>query len=175
MSETQVKGLAELQKALDELPEKIAANVMRGAMRAGAKVLADEARLQAPVLSGELRDTIRHAAKIENGVAIGYVRAGPRGGKNLSKADAKKGWYVRFVEFGTAAHIIKARKGKTLFLGVSKVNHPGATKKPFMRSALDQGAGRALAAVAGYIRKRLAAKHGINVPDPEDAAEGGDK
>lgn len=152
MSETQVKGLAELQKALDELPEKIAANVMRGAMRAGAKVLADEARLQAPVLSGELRATIRHAAKIENRVAIGYVRAGPRG-------DSKKGWYVRFVEFGTAAHM----------------NHLGATKKPFMRTALDEGAGRALAAVAGYIRKRLAAKHGINVPDPKDAAEGGNK
>lgn len=168
MSDIEVKGLADLQRAMDELPAKLQKNVMRGALRAGAKVLAAEARQLVPVASGELRDTIRHSSKIENGVAIGYVRAG-------ASKKSKKGWYVRFVEFGTAAHIIKVRKGRVLALGVSKVEHPGAKKQPFMRPALDRAGLRAVAAVGEYIRKRLASKYGINVPAPEDSADGGDE
>ena len=37
MTDIEVKGLAELQKLLDELPARIEANVVRGGLRAAAK------------------------------------------------------------------------------------------------------------------------------------------
>ena len=45
----QIKGLAELQRAMDQLPAKVEANIMRGAMRAGASVGAGAARNAARV------------------------------------------------------------------------------------------------------------------------------
>ena len=49
MTDIEVKGLAELQKLLDELPARIEANVVRGGLRAAAKVIRDEARRLCPV------------------------------------------------------------------------------------------------------------------------------
>lgn len=48
----QIHGLAELQRTLDQLPAKIEANVLRGALRAGANVIANEARRLVPVANG---------------------------------------------------------------------------------------------------------------------------
>ena len=44
MSEIRVKGLAELQDFLDKLPQKIETNIMRGALRAGAKPVLEAAK-----------------------------------------------------------------------------------------------------------------------------------
>lgn len=163
MSETRVKGLAELQRALDGLPAKIEANIMRGALRAGAKVIAAEARRNVHSVSGALADSIRVGTKSSRGTVIGRVVAG---GKSKLLKDNSAAFYGRFVEFGTAAHVIRAKNGRLLALGVSKVNHPGAKKKPFMRPALDTMATAAVEAVREYIRNRLASKHGIDVPAP---------
>jgi HK97 gp10 family phage protein len=150
-----IKGLRELQQALDQLPEKLERNIMRGAMRAGAKVFLDEAKQHVPVASGDLRDSLRISTSVKGGVVKAAVKAGNA-----------KAWYARLVEFGTAAHFIKPKNRKSLFLaGLFRevVNHPGAQKKPFMRVALDAGWVAAANAVADYIRKRLT-KQGINTP-----------
>ena len=170
MSETTVKGLVALQAALDSLPAKIEANIMRGALRAGAKVMLDEAKRLVPVgdpsaenkrlyggRPGLLRDSIRIKTKLKAGKVTASVVAG---------GDP---YYARFVEYGTKPHIIKAGPGKFLPLGngfLKSVQHPGARKRPFMRPALDTGTGRATQAAADYIRQRLANKHGIDVPAP---------
>lgn len=176
MSETTVKGLAALQAALDQLPAKIEANIMRGALRAGAKVMLDEAKRLVPVgdssaenkrlyggRPGLLRDSIRIKIKLKAGKVTASVVAG---GKTKGGGDP---YYARFVEYGTAPHVIKAGPGKFLPLGngfLKSVQHPGARKRPFMRPALDTGTGRATQAAADYIRQRLANKHGIDVPAP---------
>ena len=176
MSETTVKGLAALQAALDQLPAKIEANIMRGALRAGAKVMLDEAKRLAPVSEpsaenqrlyggrvGLLRDSIRIKTKLKRGQVTASVVAG---GKTK---DGGQPFYARFVEYGTAAHVIMAGPGKYLPLGngyLKSVQHPGARPQPFMRPALDMGTGAAVAAAADYIRQRLATKHGIDVPAP---------
>lgn len=160
MSEpTSIKGLAELQRALDTLPAKIEANIMRGAVRAAAKVVAEEAKLQAPVLSGALRDSIRVGSQLKHGRVTGRVIAGGRGKKGKASA-----FYAHIVERGSAAHIIQAEPGHMLAVGVSKVNHPGAAARPFLRPALDGKTGPAVEAMREYIRKRLATKYGIDVP-----------
>jgi len=112
-----IEGLAELGKALRELPARVARNGLRVSVYAGAKVVRDEARARAPKaqqslgpnqpppgtlkrsvimkhipdLSSSTRQTffvtVRHGKK--------YRRQGKKG--NLSQ-DA---WYWRFVEFGT--------------------------------------------------------------------------
>ena len=112
-----IEGLAELARALRELPERVAKNGLRVSVYAGAKVIRDEARLRAPKaaqslglgqpppgtlkrsvimkqvpeLSSQTRQTffvlVRHGKK--------YRKQGKKG--NLSQ-DA---WYWRFLEFGT--------------------------------------------------------------------------
>ncbi len=148
MSELNVKGLAELDKLLKELPAKIEGNIMRGAMRAGARVFEDRAKQMVPVKSGQLRDSIKVSTRSKRGRVSATVTAG-----------GKKAFYAHMVEFGTARHFIKPKNRKSLFFaGMAKevVDHPGATQKPFMRPALDEGSTGAIDAMAEYIRKRLA-------------------
>lgn len=80
MSEVHVKGLAELQKILDTFPVKVEKNIMRGALRAGAKVVQQEAKLNARVLSGEMQRGIKIGTNVRRGVVIASVKAkGPHG------------------------------------------------------------------------------------------------
>ena len=163
MSDVRVKGLAELQRALDTLPAKIESNIMRGALRAGANVIKAEAKAQVPRRSGKLASSIRVSVSLRRGTVKASVKAGGRG-----KGGA---WYARLVELGTKAHVIKARPGSALNVHgtlVSSVQHPGAHPKPFLRPAMDSRAQAAVEAVREYIRTRLASKHGIDVPGPDD-------
>lgn len=191
MSTIHVRGLQDLQKFLSMLPSQIEANVLRGALFAGAKVIRDEAKRLAPVApptaknrrlykgyAGALRDSIRAGAMLDKkaGEVYAYVRAGSHGKSRKGKgADA---YYARWVEYGTAAHVIKARPGGPSasalnrrarkgslriggnFVGAS-VMHPGSQPRPFLRPALDRRARDAVVAAAVYMRKRLATKHGL--------------
>ena len=179
MSETHIKGLADLQRALDSLPAKIEANIMRAAMRAGAKVIVDDAKRRVPVATpnaenqrlyggrtGLLRDSIRISSRVRRKAGKLEIRL-IAGGKVKGGGDA---YYAHFVEFGTAAHVIAAPPGARLNVrGIfyKSVMHPGSKPRPFMRPALDQNATAAIEAAREYIRKRLATKHGLNVPAPE--------
>lgn len=161
MSDGEVKGLDALQLALQQLPAQIEANIMRGALRAGAKpiVAKAEANLDASTAgSGELKGTVRISTRSKAGVVRAIIKAG-----------GKKGWYAHFVERGTKPHWIKPKKAKSLFFaGLRRevVHHPGARPKPFLRPAADSEAQAALQAMGDYIRRRLS-KQGIDVPDPD--------
>lgn len=165
MADIEVKGLAELHRALQGLPAKIEANVMRGALRAGGNVIKAEAKSLAPVgdpyvtrnksgdatlhRGGSLRDSIRVSARMSR--KLGQVSA-------TVKAGGKIAWYAHLVEFGTAAHVIKPKNRKSLFFaGLNRelINHPGAKKNPFMRLAFDRKARSAIDAIAAYIKNRL--------------------
>ena len=147
MSEVNIRGASELQQFLNQLPAKMEANIMRAALRAGANVIKEEAKANVPAKDGDLRDSVRVSTRLKNGRASASVKAGN-----------KKAWYWRFVEYGTAAHTIKAKGNGILsfggFFGRS-VAHPGAVAKPFMRPALDTKANEAINAVGIAIKKRL--------------------
>jgi HK97 gp10 family phage protein len=148
VSELHVSGLSELDKLLKELPAQVERNILRGAMRAGAKVFEGRAKQLVPVRSGQLRDSIKVSTRSKRGRVSATVRAG-----------GKKAFYAHMVEFGTARHFIKPRKRKSLFFaGLARevVDHPGSAPRPFMRPALDGGQAEAVNAAADYIRKRLA-------------------
>lgn len=160
MSEIHVRGLADLQKFLDQLPAKLETNVMRGALRAGANVIKNEAKQNAPVQDGDLKASIRVSARIDRqrGAVVASVKAGD-----------KKAWYAHIIEFtGAKAHKIYARKGSALaFAGgrYSSVNHPGMQARPFLRPALDARAQDAVVAAGNYIKQRLQNKHGLDTSD----------
>ncbi len=155
MADIKIDGLAELQLLLNQLPATIEGRIVRGALRAGAKVVAIEAKRRCPVgtdvpkgeTPGSLRDSIHVSMRSKNGHVTATIKAG-----------GEKAHYAHMVEFGTARHWIKPRSRKSLFIaGLFKeaVEHPGAKKHPFMRPAIDSKATEALQAVADYIKARI--------------------
>jgi HK97 gp10 family phage protein len=165
MLEINIQGLADLNKLLQELPAKIEANVLRGGLRAGAKVIEAEAKRQVPV--GQARVTRNKSGAVtlhKPGALRDSIRISMRsrlkaGWLNINiKAGNGEAWYAHLVEFGTARHWIKPKNRKSLFFaGLAKelVDHPGAKPKPFMRPAFDAAHRAALDAMADYIRTRL--------------------
>lgn len=163
-----ILGGKALAKALAELPTKIERNIMRSALRAGASVIAAEARKNVPVDTKELRQSIRTSSNAKRGTVEANAVAGNR--------KAKKGWYAAFVEFGTAPHVIKAGKSsKSLSFRTKdgvwhkalEVSHTGAQAKPFMRQAFDTKGEDAVKAVADRISERLTDQN-INKVAPEN-------
>lgn len=174
MTEQVVTGLGDVQQFLDQLPAKIQKNILRGAMRAAAKVPLAVARETVPVgpPSGEgarlygghrgaLKESLRISTRSRGTVVSAKVIAG---GKTKSGADT---FYAHMVEGGTKPHDIKPRRHKSLFFaGLMRdiVKHPGAKAQPFLGPALSQHLRATLDAAAAYIRARLT-KAGIETPD----------
>ncbi|HEX8585058.1 MAG TPA: HK97 gp10 family phage protein [Allosphingosinicella sp.] len=161
-----VRGKAEVKRFLDGAPAKLD-NVLRGAARAGGKVVADEIKATTP--SEAVRDGVR--TRLQKG-----------DGRIVVRIDLKPGWarsVGTWLEYGTAPHWISvdvsetggrtARRLNTLaregdgehslviggnFVGKS-VFHPGADPQPTFRPALDRRENEAVAAAQGYINARL--------------------
>jgi HK97 gp10 family phage protein len=152
-----VKGLAELQKLLNTLPAKMEANVLRGALRSGAKVVMEQAKQNAPIESGTMKDGLKISTSNRRGVVSASVKArGPHG------------FLAHFHEYGTQPHTISGKKGGMLNINgtlIPSVEHPGIKPRPFMRPALDARAQDALVETGEYIKKRLAKKHGLDTED----------
>lgn len=158
-SSVEIKGMAELHKTLQELPAKIERNVLRGGLRAGAKVMETEAARLCPeglptfdsVKRGARQGELKRSIRVTMRASKGTVRAQLKAGNKIA-------WYAHLVEFGTARHWIKPKNRKSLFLaGLFKevIDHPGARPKPFMRPAFDGKWRAAIDAMAGYVRDRL--------------------
>lgn len=177
-----VLGGAALDALLGTLPVNIEKNIMRGALRAGAKVFLTIVKQNIPVDQGALRQSARITTRARKGEVTASVKVGD---KNV--------YYANMVEFGTRAHLISVqdsekginrRTGKVLsmrtinknvmkigntFVGPT-VQHPGARPKPFMRPAAEAGFQAAVEAVQAHVRKRLT-KEGLTVPEPVPAGE----
>lgn len=151
-AEFKIEGMKQLHDALTQLPVKLQKNVMRGALRTGAKIIEADARQRIPVgqpsaknvrlyggYEGALLDSLRVSAGIRrDGTVTASVKTG---GKNKKGADV---YYALWVEYGVSAHLIKPN-----------VMHPGFPPIPFMRPAMDAKAYQAAHAVADYIRERF--------------------
>lgn len=158
-TEIHVKGLAELQKYLDTLPAKVEKNVLRGSLRAGMKTVLPVAQqnLSASSKTGLLRAGLKLGTRTRGGTVTAFV-----------KASGPHAYLAPWVEFGTKAHNIAAKKGGWLSFGgifAKDVAHPGARPRKFLRPALDQQASAAVVAAAEYMKNRLATKHGIDTSD----------
>lgn len=159
MSYININGGKELIEALRTFPEKIQRKVMQQALLDGARIIAEEAKQNVPVDSGDLKNSIkalRGGNKNKKGQIMARVRAGN-----------KKAYYAHMIEFGTAAHVIKSKNGGMLKFTASdgktvktpSVNHPGIKASPFMRPALDVKEREAVLAVGNRIGEFLRTKN----------------
>ena len=161
--DTIIKGGAELQRFLDTLPAKIEGNILRSALRKGARIVLIDAKARAPVASGALRDGL----KIKTGLRYGIAKA-------TVVTTGKHAFLAQWMEYGTQSHVITAGQGKALaFLvgghPVKAVDHPGIRPHPFMRPAVDANVDAVVSAIAAQIRARLT-KAGVDMSDEGDAA-----
>lgn len=126
-----IEGGKELEAALKRLGPDLERKIAKGAVRAGANVIAKEARLLVPFDDGTLKRSIRvvtRSRRTGDAVASVVTRAGRRW-----RARGMDAWYAGLIEFGT--------------------KHRAAT--PFMRPALDSKAGEAIKAMSKYIQRRI--------------------
>ncbi len=158
-----VKGREAVQAFIANFPAEVEAKLLPGAARAGGKVIADEAKANAP--SQEVEAAIRVRTARETDRVTATVTISGQWPRSLAI----------WAEYGTDPHYItvddsqrggrSARKindlakGGVLVIGGQPVGktvfHPGARKAPFMRPALDMKATAAIAAAQAYVNARV--------------------
>lgn len=140
-----VNGAQEVQAQLLAYPAKVEQRVVRNALAAGARVVRDAAKAEAPVRSGKLRGSIRVSTKARKGQVTAGVRVG-----NLKTGV----FYAHMVLGGTKPHSIVPRRGKGLRVGNvprRRAEHPGAKPNDFMGRA-KSSIGRALEVIVDRAR-----------------------
>ena len=126
MIDIEVMGMEDVLKKLKILPERIQKNVVAGAIRAGASLVAKEMKANAPKDSGGLRKSIGVVKRKTNNKNIILFTVAPRVKKN-------HGFLAHFFEYGT-----------------SKM-----AAQPFMRPAFEAKGKEAIDATKKYMIKRI--------------------
>lgn len=161
VSTVEVKGMTALLKALDELPNNIEQRMLKDSLHVAVGPIYRRAKatLDQHVLTGRLTGSLKvmdvtpkRRNITEVGVAAGDFR--------LFHRTVNPYW----LEFGTAAHHIQARKAGALRLHGNKmvmsVEHPGAKAFPYMRPAFDGGYQEALDILGRMIHDHLEQYYG---------------
>lgn len=135
-----IEGLAELNRALRELPKRVARKLLRRATKDGATVIKIEAQR-----------TLAGAAK---SISVESLKAVQE--KHIKTTSTFSIWnvgaiqdrfWLNILETGAKPHIIPGeRNGKTF-----QIKHPGFSPKPWLRPAFDANKAAAL----GVIGKEL--------------------
>ncbi len=162
-----IEGADEIQSALLALPEKVAKGMMKGALEAGAEIVLEEAKKNAPVKSGDLRDGLEIAN--EKGAVV--VQTG-QGNKTVQRALRKIANKARRNAGGVdagrkAAHDIYAKAREKVKANKS-LEYQGqyygnmqecGTKKmpahPFMGRALETKSEEATEAIAAKLKEGI--------------------
>lgn len=156
------KGRDAVKRFLASIPTELETKVLRGAAKAAATVVADEAK--ARVISSDVRGSIKVATRREEGRMVAKVQTKGEGA-----------YIAPWLEYGTDPHFISVddsqREGRSVrrinemakggslviggqFVGTT-VHHPGARPYPFLRPALDAKEGEAVAAAQAHINARV--------------------
>ena len=177
-----VKGKAEVKRFIADTPAKLT-NVLRGAGRAGAKVVSEEIKVR--TTSEEVRDNLRTRTKQEDGRVVVRI-------------DIKPGWarsLGTWLEYGTEPHLITVDESQRQGMSVGRINklakgpdsghslviggsfvgstvfHPGARPHPAFRPALDVKEAEAIAAAQGYINSHVKPSGIVGSAAPEGDGE----
>lgn len=173
-----VRGRSEVDRFFAQLPGEIERKLLRGAGRAAANVVAEEAK------DRSISEEVSAAIKVNVSTSEGQI---------IAKVQVKgKGAYIApWLEYGTSAHFISVDDSQREGMSVSRINkleksgslviggkfvgstvwHPGARAHPFLRPALDIKAVAAVAAAQGYINSRVTRSGIMGSAEPRDGAE----
>jgi HK97 gp10 family phage protein len=125
MMSVDIKGLKELQAALNQLPREVQKRPLRAAVSAAAKVIQDEAKRRAPIDTGNLRKAI-YRTRSRSGSGAGqetFLVAVKKGkaeyanttrNRRLNRVGKKyqtqgEAYYWRFIEFGRPSQGVAAK------------------------------------------------------------------
>lgn len=123
-----VEGIEALMNTFNEVAPRVARNLMRSTVLQIATNIAKDAKINAPVLSGNLKKAIkakRKKSEPNTPTSVVYIEQGKD-----SKNDA---FYWRFVEFGTRGYSKGDRRGGGN--GKAKRNIPARPPTPFIYPA----------------------------------------
>jgi HK97 gp10 family phage protein len=177
-----VKGREEVRAYIRQIPVALEAKVLRGAARAGARVIADEAK------SRSISSEVAGAVKISTRQDVP--------GRVVAKVQVKgpNAYLAPWLEYGTDPHFITVDASQRQGIGTRRLNqavreaegdgsmviggkfvgdtvfHPGARPYPFLRPALDAKQAEAIAAAQAHIDGALAA-NGLNGPELPESDE----
>ena len=156
------RGGTAVRRFIKQLPDELERKVLRGAARAGGKIILAEAKERS--ISSDVDEALVLRSKVESGLIT--VTIGIR-----------KGWgraIARWLEYGTDAHFISIAKDERGGKSVAKINatdkrtmiiggkfvgdtvfHPGAKPHPFLRPSLDIKGAEAVAAAQSYLKAHV--------------------
>lgn len=143
MARNKFSGLDRLNRSLARLPIEAEAAI-RIAMEKSAEEIVALMKNLVPEGDGDLKDSIGWTFSKnppKGSIAVGTI--GGSSGENLRitiYAGNDRAFYARQVEFGTQAHTVTSKSGKTLVgsdgtVYGKSVNHPGAQAKAFFLPA----------------------------------------
>lgn len=149
--EAKVQGLPDLRAALQGIAPKLRRRALRNALAAGARVVRDAARAQAPVLNTAARSApYRKPGTVKGAIAVRtskvarkrgdvgvFVNVRPAKGPARGARSTRDPFYWRFLEFGTS------RMGARAFL------QPAGAKLAQALSVFLQKIGPAIAKLNG--------------------------
>ncbi len=145
MVDVKVNGMEELLKSLKKLPGNLQKNVLSGAIRAGAKLIADEARQNVPKDSEHLKKSILVRKRRSKNKDVLYFTVAPVTSviHQFQDISGEKHYnYGNIVEEGRSAFSIEH--------GSSKM-----PAQPYMRPAFESKGKEAINATRKYMEKRL--------------------
>jgi HK97 gp10 family phage protein len=143
-----VRGTEALIAKMRQLPNEVEFKIMANAVVAAANVFQKEARALVPKRTGTLARAIR-VVKTSSKTQVGA--------KVVLKG--KHAFLGKWMEWGTAAHLITAKRKISLYIGGKpvgrQVTHPGIRPQPFMRPATDNKMGEATATVRDFLERHV--------------------
>lgn len=155
----QLRGADQIARKLKRLSRDIRTKELDNAGRAGSAVIRDEARLTAPHRRGFLKRAIVY--RKQRALSGGYT-------STYAIGPGSKAWYFHFIEFGVAAHVIRA-KNKRVLAGSNasefgpvipevfgkEVRHPGFGARGFFRRAFETKKEEAVRQMIRVLRRRV--------------------
>jgi hypothetical protein len=172
------RGGADVRRFMQQLPAELEKKVLRGAARAGGKIILEEAKDRS--ISGDVDEAL-------------VLRSKADAGRITVKITVRKGWgraIANWLEYGTDPHFISVREDQRGGMGIGRINklskdgslviggqyvgetvfHPGAQAHPFLRPALDIKGADAIAAAQAYINARVTRSGIVAGAEPEGDA-----
>ncbi len=169
------RGGAAVRRFMQQLPAELEKKVLRGAARAGGKIILEEAKDRS--ISADVDEALVLRSKAEDG-------------RITVKITVRKGWgraIANWLEYGTDPHFISVREDERGGMGIGRINklskdgslviggqyvgetvfHPGAQAHPFLRPALDIRGAEAIAAAQAYINARVTPSGITGSAEPE--------
>lgn len=166
-----IKGFAELKRAMQALPKNIQRNVLRGSVNAGARLVRDQARLNAPVMPvalpghqppGTLKRSIVTAfipekSNAQQATYYVTVRQGKKyRGQGKRQDKSQDAFYGAWVELGH--HYVAPKPSGTNWAPHRRQQHTTGVfvpPHPFLRPAYEAKKLQSVQAMREYMLQRL--------------------